>query len=315
MMKDEFIKHTYNENYKKQYKVLLEVIYNYELKVNKDLKDFNEDECGQLLKELSFYQIKTTLIFIKKYKEFCSAMGIDVYEMNWDDEKLQVNNYKYKIESKVISKEDYKNIIMTLSDNDDTSLYFKVLFMLIYEGIPKYGEYFKDIFCLRKRDIYENTITTHSDRKIVISDELVDVLNRIKNINQIVPHNRKTILSKVYKDSLFYFPGDNPNSENPTKQEIKKAQSTLNITFNRFILYKFNISISLNDILKSYFVNEVYKMAKPYIHYNGIAKVSSWNKETMKNVEDFLIDNGYSSGVFHFIRLNEINLIKCAKSS
>lgn len=315
MMKDKFIKHTYNENYKKQYKTLLETISNYELKINKDLKDFNEDECGQLLKGLSFYQIKTTLLFTKKYKEFCNAMGLDIYDINWNDDRLQIDNYKYKIESKIISRDDYKNIIMTLSDDDNTSLYFKALFMLIYEGVPKYGEYFKDIFFLRKRDIHENTIITLSNRKIIISDELVDVLNRIKDINQIVPHNRKTILSRVYKDSLFYFPGDNPNNTDPSKQEIKKAQSTLNVTFNRFILYKFNISISLNDILKSYFINEVYKMAKPYIHHHSITKVATWDKETTKNIENFLINNGYNSGIFHFVRLNEINLIKCAKSS
>ena len=66
-------------------------------------------------------------------------------------------------------------------------------------------------------------------------------------------------------------------------------------------------------MLKSYFVNQICRIAKQYIFSNGVIKVGLWGKEILNNVEEFLSINGYNSGVFNFIRLNSVNIVECFK--
>ncbi len=77
---------------------------------------------------------------------------------------------------------------------------------------------------------------------------------------------------------------------------------------NRYMSYKFNTSIALKNVLKSYFVNKICRIAKQYISSNDIIKAELWDKEILNNVEEFLSINEYNLGVFHFISLNEINI-------
>ena len=185
----------------------------YEEKIGKDFADFRSiNDVFNALKCVNFSKlqfIRHTVLYLKKYAEFCGNATHPIVSITQADYKYFVNMDKFNY----ITDEEYNdvknNFYGVLSDSER---YLKCLLMLCYEGA--YEVSMESIATLRASNINTDTnevvltdIDGNEKRRIIISDELKELCLELSEMTCIVVVSAYSTVSrnitKIYPDSVF----------------------------------------------------------------------------------------------------------------
>lgn len=208
--------------------------------------------------------ITTICYILGAYARF---LGDDrLYRMALDvDRKLLWKLAKPSAPKKYISYNAFKDVYYDIGVLEDfNTLYYKTLFMSVYEGI--YNEDMSVVKNLRASDIHGNIVTLHEDNghsyDLEISQELADNLKKMGNVN-VWERENKFGVHEVSIDGLYY--------DSCFKCEIRKEKSKSS--------YKFSYYRVLRKISTEYIG---YKIMPVQLYVSGL----------MYRIESKLAENG-----------------------
>lgn len=186
--------------------------------IDKDIIDLNENELYRLVLDLrpnSPKHIITICYVLGLYAKWLFEQSIVKTDVLFNtiqnlDKKALWKDAKPNANKKFISYERYKKLISDIDTFEEfNSIYYKTLFMCIYEGI--YNDDLSVIKNLRSSDIEDNIVTLHEDNgysyKIKVSNELSENLKYLATLDIWERPNRYGIcrveMRGLYSDTVF----------------------------------------------------------------------------------------------------------------
>lgn len=187
-------------------------------KVTEDIIEYDANKIQNLILQMKPNCQKDIVTFCWAFGSYAKWLYeqniVDSNELYEEVQSIDKNELwelaKPNARKKFISNEQYRLIIEDIESNEEyNSLYYKALFMCIYEGI--YNDDLSVIKNLRLADIEDNIVTLHEDDgysyKLKISNQLAFDLKQLATIDCWERPNRYGLCQietrGIYSDSIF----------------------------------------------------------------------------------------------------------------